>query len=161
LRIAEAILIKVKQVQAQPILHFALAQVVQVRPPVAIFGQILGHVLRQKNVPGITAIHHSLRYIDSRSGDVCPVIDISSSTDGPAMNAHPDLDLRMISQGSANLQRTSHRFFWTVEKEKRHAIAGRHPDEFVPRFCSVKRFGAPHDLLQPLQQFDLLVHEQF
>ena len=36
LRIAETILVEVKQVQAQPVLHLALAQIVQVRLPVPI-----------------------------------------------------------------------------------------------------------------------------
>jgi hypothetical protein len=96
LRIAEAILIKVKQVQAQPVLHLALPQVVQVRLPVAILGQIFGDVLRQKNMPRIAAIHHALRHIDSRSGDVGFLVNIDDSVDRPAVNSHPQPDARTI-----------------------------------------------------------------
>jgi hypothetical protein len=74
---------------------------------------------------------------------------------------HPQLDARMILQRLTNLQRTLRRFFRTVEENQRHPIAGRHPDEFAPCFRSAKAFSAPHDLLQLLQQFNLLVHEQF
>ncbi len=66
----------------------------------------------------------------------------------------------MILQGSANLERTSHRFFRTVKKNKCHSIAGRHSNKFAACFRSAKTFGTSHDLLQLLQQFDLLVHKQ-
>src|SRR5262249_24882347 len=66
--IAETILVEVKQMQAQPVLHLARAQIVEVRLPMAILGQIFRHVRRQKNVSGVTAIQHSLRNIDSRTG---------------------------------------------------------------------------------------------
>jgi len=63
-------------------------------------------------------------------------------------------------QRFANLERTPGRFFRTVEENERHPIAGRHSDEFPARFRSAKTFGTPHDLLQLLQQFNLLIHEQ-
>ena len=65
----------------------------------------------------------------------------------------------MILQFSANLEGTPDWFFRTVEENQRHPIAGRHSDEFAPCFRSAKAFGAPHDLVQLLQQFNLLVHE--
>jgi hypothetical protein len=67
LRIAETILVEIKQVQVQPVLHLALAQIVQVRLPVAILRQIFRHMRGQKNVSGVTAVQHSLRNIDSRT----------------------------------------------------------------------------------------------
>ena len=63
--IAEAILVKVKQVQAQPVLHLALAQIVQGGLPVPVLGQIFRDVCGQENMPGIAAIEHPLRDIDS------------------------------------------------------------------------------------------------
>ena len=42
--IAEVVFIKVKQVQAQAVFHFTLAQVMQVRLPVPVLGQILGYM---------------------------------------------------------------------------------------------------------------------
>jgi hypothetical protein len=77
------------------------------------------------------------------------------------VNSHPQLDARMILQRLANLQRTLGRLFRTVEENERHSIAGRHPDEFAPCFRCAKAFSASHDLLQLLQQFNLLVHDQF
>ena len=59
-----AILVKIEQVQAQAVLHFALAQIVQARLPMPVLGQIFCDVRRQKNVPGIAAVQHPLRNID-------------------------------------------------------------------------------------------------
>jgi hypothetical protein len=65
LRIAQTILVKVKQVEAQPILDFAFTEIMQVRLPMPVFAQVLRHVRGQKNMLGIAAIQHSLRDIDS------------------------------------------------------------------------------------------------
>jgi hypothetical protein len=57
--------------QAQSVLHFALAQIVQVRLPVPVLGQGRPPRAGQKNMPGVAAIQHPLRDIDSRSRYVC------------------------------------------------------------------------------------------
>jgi len=64
-------------------------------------------------------------------------------------------------QCSADLERTSHRLFRTVEKKERHPVSGRHPDQFTFCFGGPKTFGAPHDLIQLLEQFNLLIDQQF
>jgi len=110
---------------------------------------------------GIAAIHDSLRNIDSRTCYVGFLINIGDSANRTAVNSHPQLNAWMILQSSTNLERTPGWFFWTVEENERHPIAGWHPDEFAPCFRLPKRFGTPHDLLQLLQQFDLLVYEEF
>jgi hypothetical protein len=45
-------------------------------------------MLGQKDVPSVATIHHALRHIDSRSGYVCPVVNIGHLIDGPAVNTH-------------------------------------------------------------------------
>jgi hypothetical protein len=50
--------------------------------------EIIGHAFREKNVAGITAIHHPLRDIDPRSGNVCLLVQISDFIDRTAVNAH-------------------------------------------------------------------------
>ena len=37
-----------------------------------VFFQILGHVIGDKNVSGVAAIHYSLRHIDAGAGHVWP-----------------------------------------------------------------------------------------
>ena len=46
--VAKIIFVKVKEVQAQAVLHITLAQVVQVRLPVPVLGQIFRHNARTK-----------------------------------------------------------------------------------------------------------------
>jgi hypothetical protein len=147
LRIAEAIFVEVKQVQTQPVLDFALAQIMQARLPMPVLTQVLRYVRGQKNMPGITAIHHTLRNIDSRTGYVRFLVNIGDSADWTTMNSHPQSDSGMILQCSANLERTSRWLFRTVEENERHPIPGRHPDEFASCFRSAETFRTPHDLL--------------
>src|SRR6266496_6324848 len=76
LRIAEIIFVEVKQVQAQPVLHFPLAQITQVQLPMSVLGQVFRHMAGHKNMPGITAIEHPLGDVDSRPCDVRFIVDI-------------------------------------------------------------------------------------
>ena len=62
-------------------------------------------MFRQKDVTGIATIHHALRHIDSRPGDVCPVVDIGDLTDRSAVDTHAYLDIRVTFQRLANFQR--------------------------------------------------------
>jgi len=119
---------------------------------------------RQKNVAGIAAIQYPLRYIHSGSRYVRFVINIGDSIDWAAVNSHPQLDLRPAVAGSqhlANLERTSHWLFRTVEKQERHPVSGRHSNQFPSLFSRPKTFGASHDLIQFLQQLDLVIDHQF
>jgi hypothetical protein len=67
----------------------------------------------------------------------------------------------MLLQRFADLERTSHRLFRTVEEEERHPVSGRHPDQFTFSFGGPKTFGAPHDLIQLLEQLNLRIDQQF
>ena len=57
------------------------------RLPFAKFADILGHSLREENVPGVAAIHHSLGKINSGAGDVGPLI-ILYGGNRAAVDAH-------------------------------------------------------------------------
>src|SRR6059058_2372833 len=81
----------------------------QVRPPVAVLGQVVGHMPGQKNVSRIAAIHYPLGNIDSRSRYVGFVINIPDPVDRTAVHSHPQPDTGMILQRFADLERTSHR----------------------------------------------------
>src|SRR5439155_20572579 len=95
--IADTIFVEAKQVQVQSVLYFTLTQIVQARLPVSILGQIFRHVRGQKNMPGIPAIQHPLRDIDSRPGYDRFVVNIGDSMDWAAVNAHPHLNMRIIT----------------------------------------------------------------
>src|SRR5437660_10516704 len=68
--------------------------------------------------------------------------------------------MRMLLQCSADLERTSHRLFRTVEEKERHPVSGRHPDQFTFCFGGPKTFGASHDLVERLQELNLLINQQ-
>ena len=57
-------------------LHFAVAQVVQMGTPLAILFKVVRHMLGQKNVSGVSAIHHSLGQIDSRARYIGAIVHI-------------------------------------------------------------------------------------
>src|SRR6266516_1434260 len=108
----------------------------------------------QKNMSGIAAIKHSLRDVDSRPCKVRFVVNVPDSIDRAAMNAHPDLNVRTLFQGSADLKRTSHRLLWTAEKKERHPISHWHSIELAACFRRPKTFGASHNVIEVLQQFN-------
>src|SRR6266516_6851005 len=101
--VAEIVLVEINQVQSQPVLHLTLAQIVQVRLPGPVLGQIFRYMPGQKNMPGIAAIDDTLRHVDPRSGDVRLVVNIGDLIHWAAVHSHPQLDMRMLLQFSADL----------------------------------------------------------
>src|SRR5207302_9743111 len=159
--IAEIVFVEINQMQPQPVLHLTLAEIVQVRLPVPVLGQIFRYMPGQKNMPGIAAIHNALRHIDPCSRDVRLVINIGDLIHWAAVHSHPQLDMRMLLQGAANLERTSGRLFRTVEEKQRHPVSAWYPDQFTFCFGGPKTFGASYDLIQLLEELNLLINQQF
>ena len=127
--------------------HLALAEVVQVRLPMAILLQIFRHMFGEQDVPGIAAIHHPLRHVDSGPGDVGPPAHIGHFAHRPAVNAHPHRNLRMLPERLGDLERAPSRLFRAVAKDQRHAVAGRQPNELlVGRVAHLRR--PEHDFRQ-------------
>ena len=89
--------------------HFAFAQVVQVLAPLAILLQIVSNTFREQNVPGIAAVHHPLRNVDSRACDVRSLAYVHKAAYGSAVDSHAHLQIRMTLEGLGDLQRTDHR----------------------------------------------------
>jgi len=58
--------------------------------------QVIRHMLGQQNVPGIAAIHDSLRYIDASAGNVRLFIQVGNFADRTAVNPHPHPKFRMF-----------------------------------------------------------------
>ena len=117
--------------------------------------QIIRHVLREKNVPGVAAIHHPLRHVDAGPGDVGAPAHVGHLAHRSAVNAHAHRKFRMLLERFRNLERAPGRFLRAVAEDQRHPIAGRQPNElFVRRFAHLRR--RQHDLrelVQPLLLF--------
>jgi hypothetical protein len=112
-------------------------------------------------MPCIAAIQNPLGDVDPGSSKVCLVVHIGDSVDRATVNSHPNLNVRMISQYSADIQRASHRLFRAAKEEKRHPVSRRHSTEFAACFRRAKAFGISDDLIEILQQFNLFVDQQF
>src|SRR5438034_10811946 len=110
-------------------------------------------------MPCIATIQHPLRDVDPSPSKVCLVVHIGDPIDRATVNSHPHLDVRMILQRSANLERTSHRFFRAAEKKERHPVSAWYPDEFARRFRRPKLFRVSVDLIEFLQNLILLIDQ--
>src|SRR6266851_9224997 len=107
------------------VFYFAFAERVQTWPPPRVLFQIIGDTFGKKNVSGVAAIHHPLRDVDSRPGDVRLFVEVGDFVDRPAMNPHSDSKLRMTLQCLADFQRAYNWRFRTVAKNERSSIARR------------------------------------
>ena len=141
--------------QPDAVLDLAFTQVAQTRRPLPGMHQIIRHVLGEKNVPGVAAIHHPLRHVDAGPGDVGASAHVGHLAHRSAVNAHAHRKFRMLLKRFGNLERAPGRFFRAVAEDQRHPIAGRQPNElFVRRFAHLRR--REHDLselVQPLLLF--------
>ena len=107
--------------------------------------EVIGHVLGEENVPGVTAIHHPLRHVDAGARRGCSSTHVGHLAHRAAVNAHAHRKFRMLLKRFGNLERASGRFLRAVAENQRHAIASRQPDElFVRRFAHWR--GREHDL---------------
>jgi hypothetical protein len=108
-------------------------------------------MFRQKDVTGIATVHHPLRDVHPSASDVCPIIDIRNLIDRTAVNSHPQLNTRMISQCLAYLQRTARWLFRTTVKQERHPVTGRHSGKLAACFRCPETFCCTDELIQLLQ----------
>ena len=111
--------------QPDAVFHLAVAEISQPRRPLPVLDQIIRHMLREKNVPGVAAIHHPLRHVDPGAGDVVASAHIVHFAHRPAVNAHPHRKFRVLPQGLGNLERAARRLFRAVMKDQRHPVTGR------------------------------------
>ena len=87
--IAQWLRVEIHQMEPHAMLDLAFAQITQPRRPLPVLHQIIRHMLREENVPGVAAIHHPLRHVDPGPGDVVAPAHIGHFAHRPAVNAHP------------------------------------------------------------------------
>ena len=124
LRIANFIGVEVGHATARAVFHLAGAKIVQERAPLFVFFQILGDVSGEKNVPGIAAIHHPLRHVEPSAGEISPFVYIDHATNRSAVDAHPQMQVRVLFEGAADLQGALRWLFRALVKNQCHAVAG-------------------------------------
>src|SRR5947199_9056495 len=109
----------------------------------------------QKNMPGIAAIHDALRHVDPWSRDVRLFVNIGDLIHWAAVHSHPQLDMRMLLQCSADLARKSQRPFRTVEEKERHPLSVWYPAQFAFCFRGPKTCRVSSALVQMIQHLHL------
>src|SRR5438132_8145 len=96
----------------------------QERSPAFVFGQVLSHMAGEKNVSSVATIHYPLRRVDAGPSHVGAFVHVHYTTDGPTVNAHSNLQARIVLERAADLHCTLRRFLGTLVKDQRHAVAG-------------------------------------
>src|SRR6266478_8017888 len=96
----------------------------QERSPAFVFGQVLSHMAGKKNVAAVAAIHHPLCRVDAASGYVGAFVHVHYTTDRSTVNAHPNVQTRIVLERAADLHCTLRGFLRTLVKDQRHAVTG-------------------------------------
>jgi hypothetical protein len=97
-------------------------------------------------VTGVSAIHHSLRDVNTSTGDVRLLVQIRDFIDRAAMNPHPHTKLGMILKLLTDFQRAQDRRFRAVAKNQSAAIACGQTHQFAFLFCQTELLGSAHNL---------------
>src|SRR5438477_6453814 len=127
--------------------HFACAEVMQERSPPLVFFEVFSHMFGEENVPGVAAIHHSLRYVKTGAGEIGPFVYINHAANRTAVDSHPKLQARMFLEGTADLHRALRRRFWTSVKDQRHPVPGRDFKQTARGFGFLELLKAANNLI--------------
>jgi hypothetical protein len=63
--VAHSIARQIYDTDADAVFHFASAEIVQIRTPLRVLFEVIGHMFREQNMTGIATIHHTLRDVDA------------------------------------------------------------------------------------------------
>jgi hypothetical protein len=74
----------------------------QITLPTTMLRQIIRETFAHQNVTRVAAIHHSLRDIDSYSGNVLARVSIPDELDRPAVDSHSYRQARLGAQSLAD-----------------------------------------------------------
>ncbi len=150
--VAQRLGVEIDQMEPDTVLDLALTEVAQPRRPLPRMDQIIRHMLGEKNVAGVAAIHHPLRHVDAGPGDVGASAHVGHLAHRSAVNAHPHRKFGVLLERFGNLECAPGRFLRAVAEDQRHPVAGRQPDElFVGRFPHRRRRQRDfNELVQPL-----------
>ncbi len=76
------------------------------------------------------------------------------------MNSHSELQLRILFQPFADLDRAPHGRFWTIEKNERHPIANGKSNQLPCFFGTADLLGTTDDFSQLFLVLTLLIEKQ-
>ncbi len=125
LRVTQLLRVEIDQRNDFAVFDLAFANLMQIRPPASVMLEIVCHAPREKNMSGISAIHHSLRDVNARTRDVRLVVQVGNFIYRAAVNSHADVKLWLFLELLADFQRAQNWRFRTVAKNERATIASR------------------------------------
>src|SRR4030095_4143257 len=132
----------------------------QVRLPVRVFLEIVSDMLREQNVSGIATVHHPLCDIDSGASHVRFSGCVDDSADRSTVDAHSQLQFRILLQRAAYFQCAFRWGFWTIIKNQRDAVACWDCDQAACRFGGLIFISASDNLVPMLDYRPLLMDWQ-
>src|SRR5262249_11131877 len=132
-RITELIVVEVYDRDVHAMLHFAFPQIVEMAVPAWMRGKILSYMFRDEDVSCVAAIHYPLGDVNSGPRNICSLVHIPDLAHRPAVNPHPQLNLRMSFDCLADFNCTSQRRLDSVAKNQRHAVPCWNPNQHAVR----------------------------
>jgi hypothetical protein len=88
IRVADDIGIKIHHRNHDAVFDFEITELVKIMLPAAILRKIIRHAFGKKDVPGIAAIHYSLRDVNPSAGNVGALVHILDLMHRSTVNAH-------------------------------------------------------------------------
>src|SRR5438477_12708163 len=111
LRFTQLLRVEIDQRNDFAVFDLAFANFMQVRPPASVMLEIVSHVPREKNMSGISAIHHSLRDVDARTRDVRLFVQVGNFIYRATVDTHSHFDFGVTLHCFGDLNRAPHRRF--------------------------------------------------
>jgi hypothetical protein len=113
LRIPNLIRVEIRDAHTDSVFYFTRAKIMEHRPPVVVCFQILSRVFGNKDVSGVTAIHHPLRHVKTGPSEIGVIIHIYHPADWTAVHAHSNLQAWMRFERATDFNRALRRRFLT------------------------------------------------
>src|SRR5437879_13655966 len=92
--------------------------------PLLVFFKIFSDMFRQKNVAGVATIHHSSGRVDAGPSHVGAFVHVHYTTDRSTVNAHPNVQTRIVLERAAALHCTLRGFLRTPANYRLRAVPG-------------------------------------
>src|SRR3954447_8077313 len=94
------------------------------RSPAFVFSPALSHTTGKKHAAAVAAIDHPLCRVEAAAGYVGAFVHVHYTTDRSTVNAHSNVQARVVLECPADFHCTLSRFLRTLVKDQRHAVAG-------------------------------------
>ena len=160
IRITDAVLKQVKNMDAHSVLDLNFTQVVECTGPYADLLENARQRSRNEYVPRISAIHHALRDVDSSARNIPVRVNVRDAINGTGVQTHPQFQFRVAGQLLRQLDSAPYRCFGISKKHQRHPIPGGQRNQLFLAPCSSEFRCADGYLLECFHLFPLVVHRK-